>query len=231
MAYLCESLIYVYIGQSAFAMTHTFNVNLILFSILLILVGRAAHVFPLVNLANLGRANKVTGKFQAMIWYAGLRGAIAFALAILLPETIANRDQIITCTFVIVLATTLIIGSSTVPILRALKIKTGDDPSLDPPNNRKRTDSFLRSAEGKWQIFDRTYLQPYLSNKYADHESVNSVPEDEIMPVAAGSGEAVEQDEATPLVASVPVNPRYSTKRVRQIASSPSDRLYDRDNV
>lgn len=47
------------------------------------LIGRAINIFPLSFVANLCRekSNKITAKTQAVLWFAGLRGAIAFALS------------------------------------------------------------------------------------------------------------------------------------------------------
>ena len=47
------------------------------------LIGRAINIFPLSFIANFcrERSNKITGKTQVVLWFAGLRGAIAFALS------------------------------------------------------------------------------------------------------------------------------------------------------
>ena len=177
MAYICESLIYVYIGESAFSVTHVFDTNFILFSILLILIGRV-HVFPILGLANRRREKKIEGRIQFMTWYAGLRGAIAFTLALLLPETIATRSTIITTTFVIVLATTVIIGASTVPVLRSLKIKINDDPSKDPPSeDLPRLSSKSLSLAERFENFDRDVLHRVLTTSADGHHS-NVHPDD-----------------------------------------------------
>jgi len=47
------------------------------------LIGRAINIFPLTFLANLCRekSNKIPAKMSVVLWFAGLRGAIAFALS------------------------------------------------------------------------------------------------------------------------------------------------------
>ena len=47
------------------------------------LIGRAVNIFPLSFIANIcrERPNKITPKRQAVLWFVGLRGAIAFALS------------------------------------------------------------------------------------------------------------------------------------------------------
>lgn len=55
------------------------------------LVGRALNIFPLSFLANVcrERSQKITAKTQAVLWFAGLRGAIAFALS----ENMVRAEQ------------------------------------------------------------------------------------------------------------------------------------------
>ena len=62
------------------------------------------------------------GEFICKYIAAGLRGAIAFALAIRNTET-EVRQLIFTCTLVIVLVTVLINGGFTTLMLQLLKIK------------------------------------------------------------------------------------------------------------
>ncbi len=47
-----------------------------------IIVGRALNVYPLSFVLNLGRKTKIGMNIQHMMFFSGLRGAIAFALAI-----------------------------------------------------------------------------------------------------------------------------------------------------
>lgn len=60
-----------------------------LLAALFCLAARAAHVFPLAFLANWGRRRKIPLKMQVVMWFAGLRGAIAFALAQNMPGALA----------------------------------------------------------------------------------------------------------------------------------------------
>lgn len=58
------------------------QINIIFFLLCMIycLIGRVANIFPLSYLANFGRKQKIPFKMQVVMWFAGLRGAIAFAL-------------------------------------------------------------------------------------------------------------------------------------------------------
>ncbi|KAI0519554.1 hypothetical protein KFK09_007004 [Dendrobium nobile] len=106
----------------------TFGVNFILF--ILVLLGRAAFVFPLSILSNKISSGPerliITFKHQFIIWWAGLmRGAVSIALAFnLFTVSGVTWDPVhatmITSTIVIVLFTTLAIGIFTKPLVNKL---------------------------------------------------------------------------------------------------------------
>ena len=54
------------------------------------------------------------------MWFSGLRGAIAFALSLNLQIDNETRHVIVTSTLILVLFTTLILGGSTLPIMKLL---------------------------------------------------------------------------------------------------------------
>ena len=67
-------------------------------------------VVVLSNLANLIRAEKLDGISQFVMAYGGLRGAIAFALAVVLEEHVfPSRQMFITTTIVVVYFTNLVL--------------------------------------------------------------------------------------------------------------------------
>jgi len=62
-----------------------------------------------------------------MLFYSGLRGAIAYCCAVNFPNTNGNRDNVIAITMVVVLVSVFILGGTTDAALNTLKIKTGVD--------------------------------------------------------------------------------------------------------
>ncbi|KAM7388649.1 hypothetical protein PAMP_024810 [Pampus punctatissimus] len=91
---------------------------------------RAFNIYPLSFLLNLGRRHKIKGNFQHMMMFAGLRGAMAFALAIRDTATYA-RQMMFTTTLLIVFFTVWVFGGGTTPMLSWLHIRVGVDPDQD----------------------------------------------------------------------------------------------------
>ena len=87
-----------------------------------ILIARIINIYVLSLLLNIGRREKISFRFQHMLVFAGLRGAIAFALAIRNTHT-ATRQLIFTTTLIIVIITVFVNGGLTTLALQLLKIK------------------------------------------------------------------------------------------------------------
>jgi len=84
-------------------------------AIVLVLIGRVVAVYPL---ANLFRASplRVPASYQHVLFWGGLRGALALALALALPETLPERGSIILTAFVVV-AFSIFVQGLTMPWL------------------------------------------------------------------------------------------------------------------
>jgi sodium/hydrogen exchanger-like protein 6/7 len=86
------------------------------------IIGRALNIYPLSFLINLTRTNKIERNMQHMMFFSGLRGAMAFALAIRNTSTKA-RQLILTTTSIIVIVTVIFCGGLTSKMLIWLKIR------------------------------------------------------------------------------------------------------------
>ncbi|XP_012605169.1 sodium/hydrogen exchanger 7 isoform X2 [Microcebus murinus] len=178
--FLAENFIFSYMGLALFTFQkHVFSPIFIIGAFVAIFLGRAAHIYPLSFFLNLGRRHKIGWNFQHMMMFSGLRGAMAFALAIRDTASYA-RQMMFTTTLLIVFFTVWVIGGGTTPMLSWLNIRVGVDPDQDPPPNN---DSFQvlqgdgpDSARGNrtkqesawifrlWYSFDHNYLKPILTH-------------------------------------------------------------------
>lgn len=121
---------FAYLGLAIFSFKHIFKPSLVISSIVMCLAGRACNIFPLATLLNYFREHKITKKMQFIMWFSGLRGAIAFALSLNLQVDNDTRHIIVTSTLILVLFTTLFLGGSTLPMMKYL--------NADKTNRRKK---------------------------------------------------------------------------------------------
>ncbi|CAG01389.1 unnamed protein product, partial [Tetraodon nigroviridis] len=123
--FLAENFIFSYMGLALFTFqNHIFSPIFIFGAFVAIFIGRALNIYPLSFLLNLGRRHKIKGSFQHMMMFAGLRGAMAFALAIRDTATYA-RQMMFTTTLLIVFFTVWVFGGGTTPMLSWLHISFG----------------------------------------------------------------------------------------------------------
>jgi len=80
-----------------------------------VLAGRAVAVYPLSNLFR-APSLRVPFGFQHILFWGGLRGALALALALTVPLAVPERGAIILCAFVVV-AFSIFVQGLTMPWL------------------------------------------------------------------------------------------------------------------
>ena len=126
-----ETFIFIYMGVEVFLADQSWhNVTYFLFALCAILLARVFNVFPGAYLVNLARRPeaKIPYTYQKMLWFSGLRGGIAFALALGTKEDLAKQDArvMLNATLLIVLVTVLGIGGFTTHALEFLGIQLGE---------------------------------------------------------------------------------------------------------
>ncbi|XP_076923468.1 sodium/hydrogen exchanger 6-like [Bidens hawaiensis] len=204
---LAETFVFIYMGFDIAMEQHSWShIGFIFFSIIFIGLARAANVFTCAYLLNLVRPaqRQIPVKHQKALWYSGLRGAMAFALALQsvhdLPE--GHGQTIFTATTAIVVLTVLLIGGSTGTMLEALHV-VGDEPHLTDnfeANNgyatpyddeesstssgnrlKMRLKEFHKSA-ASFRALDRNYLTPFFTTQSRDRDdSDDSHAEDSLL--------------------------------------------------
>jgi CPA1 family monovalent cation:H+ antiporter len=108
-AFLANSIVFILIGMSvANQPLHRLG-SAAAAAILLVLAGRGLSVYPLSALFTWSRW-RVKPALQHTLFWGGLRGALALALALAVPQTVAERDAIILTAFVVVAFSILVQG-------------------------------------------------------------------------------------------------------------------------
>ncbi|XP_045791987.1 sodium/hydrogen exchanger 1-like [Trifolium pratense] len=139
ISFIAETFIFLYVGMDAFDIDKwkrskaSIGTSVAVSSTLiaLVLIGRAAFVFPIANLANCTKtreSTKIEFRSQFIIWWAGLmRGAVTIALSYnqFSKSKMASAEDslMITSTIILVLFSTVVFGSITKPLIKAVKLR------------------------------------------------------------------------------------------------------------
>jgi NhaP-type Na+/H+ or K+/H+ antiporter len=112
--------------------------QLFLIMLFAVMLGRAVNIVANTAFLNNFRAHKISRPFQFLMWFSGLRGAIAFALAIDAHNQFKeNGDVILTLTLLYAVITILVVGGATAPLMEKFGVPT--EMSLDSPEPESST--------------------------------------------------------------------------------------------
>jgi CPA1 family monovalent cation:H+ antiporter len=101
LAFVANSLIFLLIGAQE-AQQHFQGLWVpVLLAIFLVTLGRVVAIYPLCALFNRSRL-KVHRRIQHVLFWGGLRGALALALALALPDALPHQNAIVAITFAVV---------------------------------------------------------------------------------------------------------------------------------
>jgi len=162
LALLAETLVFGYLGLALFTFEAQFDVIFCFAGTAIILIARAFNVYPLSFIVNKGRkatgGTEITQRYQFFMWFAGLRGAIAFVLSLDIPTS--NSGVMRSTTIVIIFFTIFVMGGLTIPLLETLRIPTGVD--LDAPTTEDIAYGKLNvKMQSGWKNFDDKILKPF----------------------------------------------------------------------
>lgn len=114
-AFLANSFVFILIGGHEAHQPLAAIAGAALVAILISLLGRAAAVYPLSFLFSRSQLSIPRG-YQHVLFWGGLRGALALALALALPPTLPERGEIIAIAFAVV-AFSIFAQGLTMPLL------------------------------------------------------------------------------------------------------------------
>lgn len=92
---------------------------------------------------------KIKSSTAHMLWFSGLRGAVAYACARSFPNTFGHQNEFVLTTMVIVLVTVFLLGSTTELMLNALKIDMNVDEEryMEDWHQQRQSDGMILRFE------------------------------------------------------------------------------------
>uniref|UniRef100_A0AAV1VFX6 Sodium/hydrogen exchanger n=1 Tax=Peronospora matthiolae TaxID=2874970 RepID=A0AAV1VFX6_9STRA len=193
-SFMAENFVFIYMGMSVVAYSgyFTWDWGFILANMIACIVGRMLNTFPMCALANLCRSedNKIPWSHMVVVWFAGLRGAIAFALAlnVYTPNRV-HASVIQSTTLFTVMFTTLVFGMGTSPVLRYFGLTATQDCDNEGANERLLSSDDehdagaafhriggslsrrnIRGIHSIWERIDERYLKPLFGGQPRDQQ-------------------------------------------------------------
>ncbi len=117
-AFVANSLVFLLIGMRVAMQDFRAVWVPAAIAIMLVTLGRAAAVYPCCALFA-GSEKPVPARYQHLLFWGGLRGALALALALALPAEVPEREAIVTISFAVVAFSIFAQGLTMKPLLRA----------------------------------------------------------------------------------------------------------------
>jgi CPA1 family monovalent cation:H+ antiporter len=120
-AFLANSIIFILIGGHAALHSPEIFTAASAVAVGLVLSGRALSVIPLCTMFA-ASSLRVTSRYQAVLIWGGLRGALALALALSVPASVPERPEIIVSAFAVVVFSIFVQGLTMPWLTRLLRV-------------------------------------------------------------------------------------------------------------
>uniref|UniRef100_A0AAZ3QGG4 Sodium/hydrogen exchanger n=1 Tax=Oncorhynchus tshawytscha TaxID=74940 RepID=A0AAZ3QGG4_ONCTS len=181
LASIAETIIFIFLGISAVDKSKwAWDTGLISCTLIFIFVFRALGVVMQTWVLNWFRLVPLDKIDQVVMSYGGLRGAVAFALVVLLDaERVPAKDYFVATTIIVVFFTVMFQGLTIKPLVNWLKVPraTNRKPTINEEIHERAFDHCLTAVEDiaglngyhhwrdKWEQFDKNYLSKLLLRK------------------------------------------------------------------
>ena len=122
VTFLINSIIFLLLGDQILLPYFIQHLGTTAVAILAVVLTRGLSIMAFSALSGWLTQRPIPLSEQVLLWWVGLRGAVAIALALSIPITVASREQIISNSFGVVLFTLLVQGLTTNLLLRRLDL-------------------------------------------------------------------------------------------------------------
>ena len=129
LSYIATSMTFLLVGLTTDWTSIRRNLGYVAVAIVVALLGRAVGIFGLFPLVNrLPAVEKADTRYQTVMVWGGLRGAMSLVLAMSIPPAFAYREQIVAITLGVVLFSVIVQGLSLEVVIRYLGLHRASLP-------------------------------------------------------------------------------------------------------
>ncbi|MBL1173602.1 cation:proton antiporter [Pantanalinema sp. GBBB05] len=122
VAFFANSILFLLIGAQFRFNTDGADLALVGIAFAAVLLTRVVVIYGLTFFNNRLTQADIDLRTQTMLWWSGLRGGVALALALSVSEELPERHAVLVAVFGVVFLTTLLQGATAKPVLEALKL-------------------------------------------------------------------------------------------------------------
>ncbi len=158
LAFVITSIVFLLIGDQTNLGIFIDYFPQILIAIGALLLSRLIGVILLSNLSNFFQPEKITWQEMVVLWWGGLRGAVAIALALSFPTQLPDRELAAAIVYGVVIFTLLVQGLTVKPLINLLKLAGTSDPT-DENNNIDEWINFLKKEAQNRALDQQKYLE------------------------------------------------------------------------
>lgn len=115
---ISENFVFAYVGISVPIMLSNLKIELVLIGCAALVISRAVSIFSVSVLINMFKKVKIPFSHQVVMTYGGLRGAVAFYLALEVHSEFS--EMLLTTTISLIIFTVVGLGTTTMPLLLLL---------------------------------------------------------------------------------------------------------------
>ncbi|XP_031768624.1 sodium/hydrogen exchanger 3 isoform X6 [Galleria mellonella] len=180
-----ETIIFMFLGVATVNNNHDWNTWFVLLTIVFCSIFRIIGVYIFSAVANKFRLHKLNRVEKFVMSYGGLRGAVAFALVLLIdPEVVKLQPMFVTTTIAVIYFTVFIQGITIKPLVKILNVKTAEKrkPTMNERIHERFMDHLMAGIEDilgkhgnhhmrdKFKRFDNRFIRPFLLRNYQGAE-------------------------------------------------------------
>ncbi|XP_011503911.1 PREDICTED: sodium/hydrogen exchanger 3-like, partial [Ceratosolen solmsi marchali] len=176
-----ETIIFMFLGVATVNNNHNWNTCFIVITVILCSIYRITGVMILTTIANQFRLHKLNRVEKFVMSYGGLRGAVAFALVLLIDNKhIPLQPMFVTTTIAVIYFTVFFQGITIKPLVKILNVKRAEKrkPTMNERIHERIIDHIMAGIEDilgkhgnyhvrdKFKRFDNRYIRPYIVRNY-----------------------------------------------------------------